>query len=45
MRSRKESPERVTIEQYNIELEEAERQIEAGDFVTQEELEKEMEKW
>jgi hypothetical protein len=36
---------RVTIEQYNKELEEAERRVEAGDFITQEELEEEMKNW
>lgn len=38
-------PERITIEQYNQELEESEKEIEAGHFTTQEDLEKEMEKW
>lgn len=37
--------ERITIEQYNRELEESEKQIEAGHFTTQEDLEKEMQKW
>ena len=36
---------RITIEQYNLELEEAEQQIKAGNFVTQEELEEEMKTW
>lgn len=35
----------ISIEQYNKELDEAEREIEEGKFVTQEALEKEMEKW
>lgn len=38
-------PKQITIEQYNKELEEAEKQIEAGNFMTQEELEKEIEEW
>ena len=37
--------QRITIEQYNRELEEAEQQIKAGNFVTQEELEEEMKTW
>lgn len=45
LQSRKEKGQRATIEQYNKELEEAEMQIEAGNFLTQEALEKEMEKW
>jgi len=36
---------RITIEQYNLELEEADRRIAAGDFITQEELEEEMKTW
>jgi hypothetical protein len=35
----------MSLEEYNRDLEEAEREIEAGHFTTQEELEKEMEKW
>ncbi len=35
----------ISIEQYNKELDEAEREIEEGKFVTQKALEKEMEKW
>lgn len=37
--------ERIGIEQYNQELEEAEKQIEEDAFITHEELEKEMKKW
>jgi hypothetical protein len=36
---------RVSIEQYNRELEDAERQIEIGNFITQEDLEKEIKQW
>ncbi len=42
LKGRKQTPERISIEQYNRELEEAERQIEAGHFTTQEDLEKEI---
>lgn len=42
---RMESTGPISIEQYNKELEESEKQIEAGDFITQEELEKEMQQW
>lgn len=34
---------RISIEQYNNELEKAEQQIESGDFVKQEDLENDME--
>lgn len=34
-----------SIEQYNKELEMAEKQIESGNYIPQEELEKEMKKW
>lgn len=42
---RQEKSGRISIEQYNKELDEAEKQIEAGNFITQEELEKEMGGW
>jgi len=45
LKSRKKKPGQITIEQYNKELEEAEKQITAGNYITQEQLEKEMEKW
>jgi hypothetical protein len=45
LKARNDSPGRISIEQYNRELDEAERQIEAGNFITQEDLEKEMETW
>jgi hypothetical protein len=45
LKARNDSPGRISIEQYNKELDEAERQIEAGNFITQEDLEKEMETW
>ena len=45
LEGRKESTDPISIEQYNKELEESEKQIEAGDFITQEDLEKEMQQW
>lgn len=44
-KGRKQATEPDTIEQYNREIDEAEKEIEAGHFITQKELEKEMEKW
>jgi hypothetical protein len=43
--SRKEDFKPQTLEEYNRELEEADLRIEAGHYVTQEDLEKEMKKW
>ena len=40
--SRKGEITRQTLEEYNRELEEADKRIESGDYVTQEDLEKEM---
>lgn len=37
--------QRVSIEQYNKEIDEALGQFKSGDSLTQQELEKEMEKW
>jgi hypothetical protein len=45
LKNRTDAPGRISIEQYNRELDEAEKQIEAGNFITQEDLEKEMETW
>ncbi|MFM9841138.1 MAG: hypothetical protein ACKVOQ_22925 [Cyclobacteriaceae bacterium] len=36
---------RISVEQYNKELDEANARIEAGEFITQEDLEKEASKW
>lgn len=36
---------RITIEQYNIELAEAENEIEKGHYTTHEELKKQMKEW
>jgi alkyl hydroperoxide reductase subunit AhpF len=45
LKARNDASGRISIEQYNRELDEAEAEIEAGNFITQEDLEKEMEKW
>lgn len=45
LNSRQGKAGRISIEQYNKELDEAEKQIEEGNFITQQVLEKEMEKW
>ena len=39
------SSEHISIEQYNKEIEEAEKDIENGDYYTQEEVEKIAKKW
>lgn len=45
LKGRGENSARISIEQYNKEIEESEKQIEAGNFITQEQLEKEMKQW
>ncbi len=45
VKGRPQASERISIEQYNRELDKSESRIEAGHFTTQEELEKEMVKW
>jgi hypothetical protein len=42
---RKENPDRISIEQYNKELEEAEAEFERGEYITHEELLKQLKKW
>jgi predicted transcriptional regulator len=42
---KKDQKDHLTIEQYNKEIDEALAQVKEGKFVTQDELEKEMEKW
>lgn len=37
--------EPLTKKEYNLRLEKAEKQITSGDFITQEDLEKEVENW
>lgn len=43
--SKKISSERISIEQYNKEIDEAERDIENGNYYTQEEVEKMAKEW
>lgn len=45
IKGRGQKSDRITVAQYNHELMEAEKQIEQGDFIIQEDLEKEMESW
>lgn len=40
-----EKEERISREQYNIEIAEAEQRMNGGDFLTQEDVEKEVAKW
>ena len=42
---KKVSTERISIEQYNKEIDEAEREIENGNYYTQEEVEKRAKEW
>jgi predicted transcriptional regulator len=42
---KKNTQERISIEQYNKEIEEAERDIENGNYYTQEEVEKMAKEW
>ena len=44
-RVKKTQSERISIEQYNKEIDEAEARVESGEFYTQEEVEQMMEKW
>ena len=41
----KEQPKRISIKQYNIEIDEAMARIDAGEYITQEEVEKESKHW
>ncbi len=43
--SRKDQYERITVEQYNKELDEAMERVSKGEYTTFEELEKEMKSW
>ncbi len=45
MHLKKEEITRINIAQYNEEIDEALAQVKAGNYVTQEELEKEMKQW
>ena len=44
-RTKETQSERISIEQYNKELDDAEKRVDNGEFYTQEEVEKMMEKW
>ena len=41
----KEQPQRISIKQYNLEIDEAMARIDAGEYITQEEVEKESKHW
>lgn len=45
IKGRKENSERISIEQYNQELQEAEAAYERGEFATHEEFVKQIRKW
>ncbi len=45
LKSRKENPVRISIEQYNKEIDEAMAEVAAGNYITQEEMEKQAAKW
>ncbi|HEX9509965.1 MAG TPA: hypothetical protein VF939_05750 [Puia sp.] len=45
LKGRKATPERISIEQYNQELQEAEAEYERGEYSTHEEFVKQIKKW
>lgn len=45
LKGRSEEIDRISIEQYNREIDEALAEVEAGDFISQEEMEKKAAKW
>ena len=45
LKERKQNPERITLEQYNKELNEAEAEYEKGDYISHEEMVKQMKQW
>jgi hypothetical protein len=45
LKSRTEKPDRITIEQYNKELQEAEAEFEKGEYITHEALLKQIKRW
>jgi hypothetical protein len=45
MKGRRSQPDRITIEQYNKELDEAMERVGRGEYTTFEDLEKEMKSW
>lgn len=45
VKGRDQEPERISIEQYNQEIDEALAEVAGGDYITQEEMEKQAAKW
>ena len=45
LKKQKETPGHISIEQYNKEIDEALAEVEAGNYITQEEMEKRAAKW
>ncbi|MBC7553072.1 MAG: hypothetical protein H7257_03740 [Taibaiella sp.] len=45
LKHKNDEPKRITIEEYNKELEEAESEIDNGEFITQEEMKKRVSLW
>jgi hypothetical protein len=45
IKSRKGKPDRITMEQYNKEIDEAMERVGKGEYTTFEDLEKEMQSW
>ena len=45
LQGRNQNPERISLEQYNKEIEEAEAEFEKGEYITHEELVKQIKQW
>lgn len=45
LKGRSDETDRISIEQYNREIDEALAEVETGDFISQEEMEKKTAKW
>lgn len=45
VKSRKRQPEYISVEEYNKELEQAEAEFERGEFITHEEMLKQIKQW
>jgi hypothetical protein len=45
LKGRKDQPERISVEQYNKEIDEAMERVTKGEFTTVEDLAKEMQSW
>lgn len=45
LKGREPSPERISLEQYNLEIDEALAETQAGNYISQEEMEKQADKW